>query len=224
MVRSCLVIFGIILLCSCGGSRDTATDARLFSYYTGDINSVSRVVYFPLYHGTRVGRSAERFDDGLASSFRELGHMEVIVATHMQRDHLLKHDPLEVNHMSSDDLRAIFQAFNCDAVIIGRIEQYDSYDPISIGLRCKMISCLDGAITWSAAGHFDSKRADIQDDIRDWHQATIGKNRPDLTGWQGTMQSPTLYARYVSDRLAASFLWQNQGHQDVHRPQHSRHH
>ena len=223
MLRYCLCLLTLILVSACS-TRDTASDARVFSYYTGDTNSVNRVVYFPLYYSTRVGRSAERFNDGLAGSFRELGQMEVIIATHLQRDQLLQHDPLEVNHISSENLRSIFQRFNCDAVIIGRIEQYDSYDPISIGLRCKMVSCLDGSVVWSAAGHFDSKRADIQDDIRDWYESTIGINRPSLTGWQGTMQSPTLYARYVSDRLAASFLWQSPDHQDVHQPRHSRHH
>ena len=98
----------------------------------------------------------------------------------------------------------LLHEYRIDAVLIGRIEQLDSYDPVSLALEAVLVDCSDGTVLWTASGHFDARRADVQDDVRAWHRAAVGEAQQGIAGWRATLSSPALFARYVCDRLAHS--------------------
>ena len=53
----------------------------------------------------------------------------------------------------------------------------------------------------------DAGRKQIQDDLRLWYRDSAGGANASVSEWRSALQSPRLFARYVSDRLAASVLW-----------------
>jgi hypothetical protein len=176
----------------------------LSSHTTPQATTVRRVAVLPFYLAQDVGRSAAAMNESMPAALRELGLHEVIAASVTQRDLLLPDDPLAANHLTTDQLLKLRDALHCDAVLIGRIEQFDSFDPISIGVSAHLVSCLDGSVPWSATGNFDGHRQDVQDEIEDWYGRSSGTENGSISGWKSVLQSPRLFTRYVADRLALS--------------------
>jgi hypothetical protein len=176
----------------------------LSSHTTPQASTVHRVAVLPFYLGQDVGRSAAAMNESMPAALRELGLHEVISVGLAQRDLLLPDDPLMANHLTTDQLLKLRDALHCDAVLIGRIEQFDSFDPISIGVSAHLVSCLDGTVPWSAIGHFDGHRQDVQDEIADWYGRAIGSENASISGWRSVLQSPRLFTRYVAERLVLS--------------------
>jgi hypothetical protein len=181
-----------------------AAHELLSSHTTPQASSVHRVAVLPFYFGQDVGRAAAAMNESLPAALRELGLHEVISIGVAQRDMLLPDDPLAANHLTIDQLLKLRDALHCDAVLIGRIEQFDSFDPISVGGSAHLVSCLDGTVPWSATGHFDGHRQDVQDEIADWYGRAVGSENASISGWRSVLQSPRLFTRYVAERLVLS--------------------
>lgn len=176
----------------------------LSSHTTPQASTLRRVAVLPFYQAADVGRSATAMNESMPAALRELGVHEVIAASLAQRDLLLPDDPLLANHLTTDQLLKLRDALHCDGVLIGRIEQFDSFDPISIGVSAHLVSCLDGSVPWSATGNFDGHRQDVQDEITDWYSRNHGSENSSISGWKSVLQSPRLFTRYVAERLALS--------------------
>jgi hypothetical protein len=199
-----LVAAGCLAGCSGYHRSDAKPLARFSSQTSAKIGDVRRIAVLPLSLGHGVGRSAEAIDQALAASLRELDRFEVVAVPAAQRDELLTRDPVLANGISSAELLRLRDTLRVDAVLLGRVDQYQGYDPIALGLTTHLVSCIDGSVLWSATGHFDGSRGDIQADIERWHHGAIGQATASIAGWRATLASPSLFCRYVGDRLAAS--------------------
>ena len=98
------------------------------------------------------------------------------------------------------------QQFQADAVLLGRIEDWHSYDPIAIGLQASLVSCRDGRVLWPAGGHFDGKTKSVQQAVEQWYYRTIGKEQRNISNWRTTLISPRMFLRFVSDQLVVDAL------------------
>lgn len=195
------------LLTSCTSARTPVPDGATFSYHRDPaIDQIQRIVVMPFHNAEQVGSSAATLNQAMSAAWRELGAFEVINATLAERDQLVPVDAFRTRNIDSDILRRVFEAFKADAVLIGRIEVFDPYDPVTIGVQAALVSCLNGAIVWTGGGHFDGARKQIQDDIEHWHQHAVGSDYQSVAGWRAALHSPKLFARYVSDRLAVTAL------------------
>jgi hypothetical protein len=185
------------------GSRHPPVQHELLSFTTSaEAATLRRVAVLPFHRADGIGRSAGAMDENMTAALRELGLHEVLTIGIPERDRLLPRDVIRDNRITSDELLALRDALKCDGVLIGRLEQFTSYDPISIGVTADLISCLDGSVVWSATGHFDGSRSDVQREIETWFDRTVGKGG--IAGWRQTLESPKLFSRYVAERLALS--------------------
>lgn len=162
-----------------------------------------RVAVIAFWSNDGVGRSAALVADAAAAALRELGLHEVVLVGAERRRALLPEDVLLANRLSADLLLRLRDALRCDAVLLGRVEQFDGYDPIAIGLSMHLISCADGEKLWEATGHLDGGRTEVQADLRDWWERSAGRGSAGPAGWRGVLSSPQAFARYATDRL----LW-----------------
>jgi hypothetical protein len=64
-----------------------------------------------------------------------------------------------------------------------------------------LVSVADGSVLWSASAHLDSGRSDVQKDLRWWHDHSNGGGLATISGWRLAMTSPSIFSRYVADRL-----------------------
>lgn len=208
----CLVGF-MIGLSSCIKRPDKGKEAQEFSQFSGNgIDTVRRIVIMPIYRDSRVSEKALVFQDKLIRSLAELNRFEVLTATIAERDELYADDPLRANRLSETSLRKTREMFGADAVVIGRINHWNSYDPVAIGATLSMVDCRDGKAVWSASGMWDAASRSIQDDLKAWHYDRRGYTNEVVGGWRIALSSPSYFSRYVSDRLAASVLSQKDDH------------
>ena len=137
---------------------------REFSQFSGNgIDTVRRIVIMPIYRDSRINDKSLIFQEKLIRSMAELNQFEVIMATTAERDELYPADPLRANRLNETSLRKTREMFGADAVIIGRINHWNSYDPVAIGATFNMVDCRDGKAVWSATGMWDAASRAIQD-------------------------------------------------------------
>ena len=188
----CLVIAG------CG--RPSAPHS--ISYRTTPrANEPMRVALLPLVGADGVGRAAHIVDEALLASLRTLGTYESVPVAHERARQLLAADTIIGSAISTEDLLRLRDALRVDAVVIGRIEQFQTYDPVAMGITVHLVSVEDGAVLWSASAHLDSGRTDVQKDLRWWHDHANGSGLATISGWRLAMSSPSVFSRYVADRL-----------------------
>lgn len=184
-------------------SRHEPVQREILSYHTTfEATQLRRVAVLPFHRADGIGRSASAMDESMTSALRELGLHEVLSVSQTERDTLLKRDVIRSNRITTDELLALRDALKCDGVLIGRIEQFTSYDPLAIGVTADLVSCLDGSVLWSATGHFDGSRSDVQKEIENWYDRAISSHN--IAGWKQTLESPKMFTRYVAERLALS--------------------
>ena len=198
MIRGVLLFSALMLLVGC--TRPAAPQGRSFQT-TPQASEALRVGVLPFWQGEKVGRSAQQITDNFAASLRTLGRHEVINVTPERRRILLPDDALATNRITTDALVRLREALQVDAVVIGRIEQFDSFDPPVIGMTAHLVSCLDGSVLWSATAHLDGGRQDVQDDLEWWSDHQNGAGNRSIAGWRLALSSPATFARYATDRL-----------------------
>jgi hypothetical protein len=168
------------------------------------LSSIRRVIVFPFFRGSASGSAAEGLDQSMPRAWRALNRFEVVQVDADERDALFPEDVLRSNRISSDSLRRVRETYLADAVLVGRIEHVESYDPVGIGLTAHLFSCRDGSVLWSGSGEWDGSDYDVQMDLRDWYHDRQGSANERIGGWKAVLSSPRAFARYVSDQLAES--------------------
>lgn len=198
-----LLIAGCLLLAGCR-DRSGNTVHHDFSWWRGEVTSVRRVAVLPFAHGAKVGRSASTVAPAFAAALRELGAMQVVEVE--SADEANPSDPLQRDEISAAELLRLRDLYHVDAVLIGRIDRLNSYDPMTMDLSVHLVSCRDGQPVWSGSGSFDSRRADVQADIASWYRTRQTQEGGKVLDWHSTMQSPSRFARYVADRMTATVV------------------
>lgn len=213
--RLLLLALALGALPGCLGGRGGEAPTHPFSYHVlPEIGQLRRVAVLPFTRGPRIGRAADVITASMSASLRELGIQQVVEVDPARVDLLPARDPVLTQDISSEELLRLRDRLNVDGVLVGRVEQFTSFDPIAVGVSAHLVSCLDGQAVWSATGHFDGRRDDVQRDIAAWwrsHQAPSGTS---VQGWRTTLQSPSLFTRYVCDRLVASMADQKRKAKD----------
>ena len=168
---------------------------------TARANEPMRVALLPLIGVEGVGRAAHSVDEALLASIRTLGTHEAVPVAQERARQLLPAEAIIGSAIGTEDLLHLRDALRVDAVLIGRIEQFQTYDPVAMGITVHLVSVEDGAVLWSASAHLDSGRTDVQKDLRWWHEHANGGGLSTISGWRLAMSSPSLFSRYVADRL-----------------------
>lgn len=205
MKRSMSTVAGMLgvfvlsmLLSACGRPQVPAS----ISYRTS-LRAVEpmRIAILPLVPVDGVGHSVHVLDDALAASLRTLGLHEVVLVPSERARQLLPATAALQSTVSTADLLRLRDGLQIDAVLLGRVDQFQGFDPVAVGVTVHLVSVDDGAVLWSATAHLDAGRTDVQTDLRWWHEHANGDGNPTIGGWQLGLSSPTIFCRYVADRL-----------------------
>jgi hypothetical protein len=194
VVAACLAASGCLF-------RDPPPPTAVSYRTTARAAKPMRVAVLPSTQAAGVSRSALVVDEALAAGLRELARHEVVAIDRATAIRLLPGDPLYANRIDAAALLALRDAVGADAVLVTRVERFTTYDPCSLALTAHLIDCGDGSILWSATAHLDGQRAEVQEDLRLWHDRLQGDALPDVGGWRTDLISPSRFARYACDRM-----------------------
>lgn len=159
-----------------------------------------RIAVLPFALAERVGKGGAELSPAFANSLRALGLHETIAVGPEAAARLSLPD-LHAGAVPVDALLAVRDATGCDAVVFGRVEQFDGFHPVSIGASVHLVSCHDGAVLWSAQVQLDTRREDVQRDIEGWWKRGAGHQAAAVNGWKSVLSTPRDFCRYAADRL-----------------------
>ena len=104
-----------------------------------------RVAVLPFALAEKVGKGAGELAPSFADSLRALGIHETTLVGPAAATRLAPPD-LREGRVPVDALLAVRDATGCDAVVIGRVEHFDGFHPVSLGASLHLISCQDGSV------------------------------------------------------------------------------
>jgi hypothetical protein len=207
-MRPALICLAVLTLAGCADlSRNpfrtfpAAPPGSVAWHTTPRATEALRVAVLPFVLAEKVGKGAAELSPCTAGSLRALGIHEVVLVGPERAMHLQLPD-LHEGKVPVDALLAVRDATGCDAVVIGRIEHFDGFHPVSIGASLHLVSCHDGAVLWSAQIQLDSRREDVQRDIEGWWKRSAGEQATAVNGWKSVLSTPRDFCRYAADRLA----------------------
>ena len=180
-------VFGIFSGCT---PRAYGPNTSQYSYRTEPrAHQAGLVIVLPVYRGDDIGRTADVFTTALPSALREQGQHEVGSLSKEVHAEIFPTVPMALHDIKPDQLRMVRDHTGADSVVFTFIDQYQSYDPIYVGIRCYMVSCPDGATIWTASGHFDSGHVDVQKDMKYWYRQQRGEANSNLSGWRSACRA-----------------------------------
>lgn len=99
--------------------------------------------------------------------------------------------------LPADFLQQVSTKLGVDAVLFTDLTNFSPYQPISIGVRTRLVSAVDGTALWSFDAVFDGARPDVQAAVSRYHDALSRPAYP-LEDPAAIMQSPSRFAKYVA--------------------------
>lgn len=179
-------------------SRETPFVPTNFSAAGPIPQSVHRVAVLPMHTDKWNHDDVEAVENAFA---RELNQFNLFEVISVARKSMVAQFGIE-SYMSSaalpaDFLQQISTKLGVDAVLFTDLTDFSPYQPISIGVRSKLVSATDGRTLWSFDTVFDAARPDVQAAVSLYHSALSRPAYP-LEDSAAIMQSPSRFAKYVA--------------------------
>jgi hypothetical protein len=194
-----MVVWASVFSSGCG-----RTEPVTFAHWVApEIEEVRRIVLVP-FQTPGTSDKAEIVGRQLGAALRQQGRFEVMMLLASDAPALSAPGSWESNRIDPSVLRDLSSRYNCDAVLIGRIDRWQPYDPVAIGLQIHLVHAGSGAVVWSVGGDFDSRTQSIQDALATWWDNTHGSGQASISGWRAALSSPRLYATWLSEALVTS--------------------
>ncbi|MBN1818891.1 MAG: hypothetical protein JW828_16125 [Sedimentisphaerales bacterium] len=104
---------------------------------------------------------------------------------------------LDNESFSLEQMRQIRHSLNADAIVLGRVGDYQPYPHLLIGLHLKMLDLRNGHLVWGMEQIWDSSDKTVQQRMKAYHQNQLGKSFEPLY-WQMLTTSPKAFHKFVS--------------------------
>lgn len=105
---------------------------------------------------------------------------------------------------SLEQLSAMRETLKCDAVLTGKITQYEPYPHMAIGLRIKLLDLSNGQLLWALEQVWDSSDKTTENKIRRYFQSQMRSGFSPL-GEQLAIVSSLEFIRFVAYEVAETF-------------------
>jgi len=165
-----------------------------------DLHRIHRVVLTELScddGGVSVGRGmTESLFRALQAT--RLFHVDVIDgADPVCRDlSLAKLEPYTIQELA--DMR---RTLKCDAVLLGRINSYQSYPHMQIGLYLRLLDLRDGKLVWAVDDVWDTTDKAVEARIQRFFAARI-RTGYEPEQWSVVLKSPRAFRKFVACEIA----------------------
>ena len=210
MIRALQWIFFAAMLVTglgCGRSQPVT----FAQWVAPELPQVRRVVIVP-FQTPDSSDKAQIVPKKLGAALRSHGQFEVMHLKMADIPQLSSEGAWDSNRIEPEILRALSSQYNCDAVLIGRIDRWHPYDPVAIGLQVHLIEVSTGSVVWSVGGDFNSRNQNVQDAIEGWWDATGGSAQASVSGWRITLSSPTIFSDWLATTIVSAIPSPDESH------------
>ena len=137
-----------------------------------DLPTVGKVVLVELNNNSTYPQISTDVTDAL---FQALQKKQIFsITTVSQTDPAWRSLQVDLDtRYSIEQLAAIREGLNCNAILTGTVTSYQPYPHLSIGLRLKLIDLADGQLLWAFEQIWDTTDKTTEKRIKDYFQAQI---------------------------------------------------
>lgn len=160
--------------------------------------TVRRVAVLPMHSDGWPAGDVASLESAFAAELVKVERFETTpVARAQMREEFGVETVVSAAALPADMLERLRASHGVDAVLFQDLTHYSPYQPISIGVRAKLVSTLDGRVLWSFDTLFDGARPSVAVAAREYYLAE-GRPAHPLDNSSGIMQSPARFAKYVA--------------------------
>ena len=102
-----------------------------------------------------------------------------------------------------EDLAAMREALNCNAVILGSINHFRPYPRMQVGLYLRLIDLRGGRLLWAVDHTWDTAEKTIESRMKEFF-ADHARSGYDPLHWRVGMLSPRAFGKFVAYEAAAT--------------------
>lgn len=165
-----------------------------------DFSQIGKLVVFELENETRTKDLSLPLTEALAHSIQKRHLYSVRVLT--------EDDPkwadLNLNypeHFSIEDMSAIRQKLDADAILTGRITEYYAYPRMLMGVHLRMVDLKNGAVVWGFEQVWDTTDKRTEERMRAYFDREIREGYEPYH-WQLLITSPRAFQKFAVFEIA----------------------
>lgn len=175
---------------------------KLSNSYVGELpERVNKVMVLPLYSSSIEEPILRNLDKVFRQELQRMGRFETVVCN---RDFLFEHMNLREISPAEPYPSELFNFsqnyFDADAILIVEITNYNPYQPISIGVKGRLIDIGSGETIWSVDEVFDSGNPHVQTAAGSFESSFERIGYP-LNKGTSILKSPLRYSKYVAHEI-----------------------
>lgn len=167
-----------------------------------DWSTVKRVVLMPMANQSAYAQASVELQNNLAAELQRAGRFDVVVATREDPGGRAR-DIFSRGSFDELELLRIAREYDAQAVLFGKLTQYQPYAPPRVGLSLIMISPAEGVAIASADGLWDARELSTARQAQGYLREKLSW-RQGLMGMDRAIESPDVYQRFVCQQVAAS--------------------
>lgn len=160
---------------------------------------IRRIVMLPFYFQRESGDSIANLDAAFHAELTKTTLFEVVSIDRAQMEALIgRRQVSSTEKIPTELLPALAAQTGADAVLLTDVTHYFPYQPISLGIRCKLVDIRNGGIRWAFDHLFDSGNPETALAARHFYMANSQTNLPIGNDGGAVLQSPMKFAGYAA--------------------------
>lgn len=189
----------VAALAGCTKPQEPATVITCF-VKPGEVAGVSRVAFVELTDEVSQPEVSRDMTESLfrALQGRRLFHVEVFRLTDPPCAAL---PPNKFGPYTLQDLSEMRQVLGCDAVLLGKVDTYQPYPRMQIGIYLRMLDLKSGQTVWSVDHVWDTRDKKTEKRIKDFFEHQLGRDYEPVNWELGTI-SPSLFEKFIAFETA----------------------
>jgi hypothetical protein len=164
-----------------------------------------RVAVLPLASDRLAPDSLRDVTTAFLSELNKKGVFEVVPVSASALEQITGQRQLaSVEKLPADLLIRLRDKFGAEGILFTDVTHLNSYRPVSIGVRAKLIDAATGHIRWAYEYTYDSGHPGIAEKAKEYQRQFSDEHRPIPDDGGSILLSPSRYAKFVASETFAS--------------------
>jgi len=160
-----------------------------------------RVALLPLYKGRYDHLDLVSVEESISQELGKLNLFELVVVEPHRMDELFGVERYSsVETLPTKLLSKLHEVYAIDGIMLVDLTYYKAYQPVSMGMRAKLLDGHTGAIVWAADETFDTAEPAVSNSARKYFQTKSTTQYP-LHQTRSVLYSPSRFSKYVAYAL-----------------------
>lgn len=199
--RAILILATATLAVLLGGCEEPTATRQINCFVRpAELAKVQRVIFVELYDEAQAPEIARDTSETLfrAINGRNLCYVELVRATDARCTALPAN---RFGPYTLPEIAEMRKAMDADALLIGKVNTFQPYPRMQIGLYLRLVNLRDGQTIWGVDHVWDAREKKTEHRIKEYFEHNLGKGYEPVD-WSVGAISPSLFEKFVAHEVA----------------------